>query len=134
MLITVISILGIVVGASLQYVFSRFLDERRHKRLLQTEAYADFLRGVAEATHLDSTINEAQVHAKIANARARIALYGSPKVVSLLAEFERAGNAIITEQQHEAFVRLIKAIRGDDRIESAALALVLIGSRRGPAN
>lgn len=57
MLIALFSILGIVVGASLQYVFSRFLEERKHRRLLQTEAYANYLLGVAEAAHFDLTMN-----------------------------------------------------------------------------
>jgi len=135
MSIAVFSILGIVVGASLQYLFSRFLEERKHKRLLQTEAYADFLRSVAEATHLDSSVNEGQVHARIADARARIGLYGSPDVVRLLAEFERAGNAIISKEQHESFVLLIQAMRGDDKVGSADLELVLLGSSEArPAN
>jgi len=135
MLIAVFSILGIALGATLQYVFSRFLEDRKHKRLLQTQAYADYLRSVAEAAHLDSTVSEAQVHARIADARARIALYGSPTVVKVLAEFERAGNAIIRVEQHAAFVRLIQAMRGDDQVESAALELVVLGSSEArPAN
>jgi hypothetical protein len=135
MLIAVFSILGIALGATLQYVFSRFLEDRKHKRLLQTQAYVDFLRSVAEATHLDSTISEAQVHAKIADARARIALYGSSNVVAALAEFEKAGNAIISDEQHAAFVSLIQAMRGDDKVESAALELVVLGSSEArPAN
>ena len=128
MLIAVYSILGVVVGASLQYLFSRFLEERKHKRLLQAQAYADFLRGVAEAAHLNLDVNENQVHAKIADARARIALYGSPDVVRLLAQFEKAGNAIISEEQHEAFLLLIQAMRGDNKVEGAVLKLVLLGS------
>ena len=128
MFIALFSILGIVVGASLHYVFSRFLEGRKHLRLLQTEAYADYLRGVAEAAHHDLTVSEVQIHARIANARARIALYGSPNVVTLLADFEKAGNAIITNEQHEAFICLVKAMRGDDHVENAALELVLMGS------
>jgi len=128
-------ILGIVVGATLQYLFSRFLEERKHKRLLQTEAYADFLRGVAEATHLGLEVNENQVHARIADARARIGLYGSPNVVRLLADFEKAGNAIISEKQHKAFVLLIQAMRGDKKVDNADLELVLLGSGEArPAN
>jgi hypothetical protein len=135
MLIAVFSILGIVLGATLQYVFSQFLEDRKHKRLLQTQAYADFLRSIAEAAHFDSTVSEAQVHAKIADARARIALYGSSKVVRELAEFERAGNAIISQEQHAAFIRLIQVMRGDDKVQSAELELVVLGSNEArPAN
>jgi|SRR5882724_8797076 len=135
MLIAFFSILGIVAGASLQYLFSRFLEERKHKRLLETEAYADFLRGVAEAAHLSLDVNENQVHVRVADARARIGLYGAPNVVRQLADFERAGNAIITEEQHRAFILLIQAMRGDDKIDSAVLQLVVLGSGEArPAN
>lgn len=70
----------------------------------------------------------AQIHARIANARARIALYGSPNVVTLLADFEKAGNAIVTDEQHKAFICLIKAMRGDDHVENSVLELVFMGS------
>lgn len=134
MSIAIFSVLGIVVGATLQYLFTRFLEERKHKRLLQTEAYVDFLRSVADGAHLHAGVNEAEVHARIADARARIALYGSPDVVRLLAEFDRTGNAIITKEQREAFVRLIKVMRGDDQVESDVLEVVLIGaSERRPS-
>lgn len=52
MLITFFSVLGIVVGASLQYLFTSFLEDRKHHTSLQTAAYSDFIRAVAEAAHM----------------------------------------------------------------------------------
>lgn len=40
MLIAFFSVLGIVVGATLQYLFTSFLEERKHRRSLQTAAYS----------------------------------------------------------------------------------------------
>lgn len=68
------TLLGIVAGAILTYLFTRSHEQQKHYRLLQTGAYADYLRGVAEAAHLDLSISENEVHARISDAEARICL------------------------------------------------------------
>lgn len=128
MSIALFSFLGIVVGASLQYLFSRYLEERKHHRLLQTQAYADYLRGVSEAAHLSLAVKEEQAFARIADAKTRICLYGSQEVVMSLAKFERSGGVINNEEQREAFVALIQAMRGDSNVKSTELELILLGS------
>ena len=128
MSIALFSVLGIVVGASLQYLFTRYLEERKHYRSLQTEAYADYLRGVAQAAHLNLTVNESEIFARIADAKTRVCLYGSQEVVKLLAQFESSGGIIGNEEQCEAFVAIIQAMRGDSNVESKELELILLGS------
>jgi hypothetical protein len=130
MLIALFSILGIVIGVVLQYRFGRIQEERKHNRILQTEAYADYLKAVADAAHL-SLGKESEVHARTANAKARICLYGSPGVVEKLAQFERSGGAIITEEQHVDFIKLVQAMRGDKKVTSADLDFVLMGAKEG---
>jgi len=127
MSIALFSFLGIVVGASLQYLFTRFNEDRKHYRLLQTEAYADYLRAVAEGAHLSLSVDEAERHARIANAKTRVCLYGAKEVVALLAQFEREGAVIGNEQQCKAFVRLVQAMRADSHVQSADLELILLG-------
>jgi hypothetical protein len=48
-----------------------------------------------------------------AEAKARIAIYGSRKVVLSLAEFMRAGGSIQTPEQERAFVALCSKMRED---------------------
>lgn len=121
------SLLGIAVGATLQYLFSRYLEERKHTRLLQTQAYANYLRAVSDARHLSLTVREEDVLTRLADAKTRICLYGSKRVVALLADFERHGSVIGNEEQRSAFVALITAMRGDSKVENAELEINLLG-------
>lgn len=103
--------LGIAVGAILTYLFTRSHEQEKHYRLLQTGAYADYLRGVAEAAHLDLESDKAALFARIADAKTRICLFGSQEVIALLAEFEREGGVLGNPRQRTAFVRLVQGMR-----------------------
>jgi len=121
------SLLGIAVGATLQYLFSRYLEERKHNRLLQTQAYADYLRAVSDTRHLSLNVREEDVLTRLADAKTRICLYGSKHVVELLAKFEQHGSVIGNEMQRCAFIALIAAMRGDSKVERAELEIILLG-------
>jgi membrane protein YqaA with SNARE-associated domain len=42
-------IIGLVIGAALNYLFTKFLEERRHRRNLKTQAYVDFSHNFMDA-------------------------------------------------------------------------------------
>ncbi len=48
----ILSFLGVVMGASFQYVFTRYLDNQRHQRELRTQAYLDYLKSISGLAHL----------------------------------------------------------------------------------
>ena len=122
---TLLTLLGIAVGAILTYLFTRFHEQEKHYRLLQTGAYADYLRGVAEAAHLSLRSDEADLFTRIAYAKTRICLYGSEEVIALLAAFEREGGIIGSAQQRKAFVRLIQAMRISSTAQISDLEVIL---------
>ena len=122
-----LALLGIAVGAILSYLFTRSHEQEKHYRLLQTGAYADYLRCVAEAAHLNLESDEANLFARAADAKTRICLYGSQKVIALLAAFEKEGGVIDTPQQRSAFVRLVQAMRLNSGAEIADIELILFG-------
>ena len=122
-----LTLLGIAVGAILSYLFTRSHEQEKHYRLLQTGAYADYLRCVAESAHLNLESDEASLFAHAADAKTRICLYGSQEVIALLAAFEKEGGVINTPQQRSAFVRLVKAMRLNSRAEIADIELILFG-------
>ena len=66
---TLLTLLGIAVGAMLTYFFTRSHEHEKHYRLLVTQAYSDYLRGVAEAAHLNLESNEAEIFARVADAK-----------------------------------------------------------------
>jgi hypothetical protein len=130
MAIAFFSFFGVVVGASLQYLFTRFLEERRHRQSLQTEAYTDYIQAVAEARHIDLYTERPSIFARLADAKTRICLYGSPEVIARLAEFESKGGVIGDDQQREAFMHLIEAMRGKSKLQTSQVELILLGESK----
>ena len=122
-----LTLVGIILGSVLTYLFTRSHENKKHLRLLQTEAYADYLRCVAEAAHINLQTDEAALFARAADAKTRICLYGAPEVVTLLAAFQRAGGATNTQQQRDAFLTLVAAMRCDPNIAASDLDVVLFG-------
>lgn len=127
MAIAFFSILGAIVGASLQYLFTRFLEERKHRQTLQTEAYTDYIQAVAAARHMDLHTERASIFARLADAKTRICLYGSAEVVARLAEFESKGGVIGDDQQGEAFMHVLRAMRGKSKLQTSQVELILLG-------
>jgi len=130
MLIAFFSFLGVIVGASLQYLFMRLLEERKQRRSLQTKAYTDYIQAVAESRHMSLYTEQASVFARLADAKTRICLYGSPEVIARLAEFESKGAVIGDDQQQEAFMRVIDAMRGKSKLQTSQVELILLGESK----
>ena len=130
MTVALFSFVGIVVGASLQYFFTRVIEERRHKRDLMTRAYTDYLRSVSEAAHclIQRQSGEGRkLLAQITDAKVRVCLYGSQEVVEKLAAFEKTGAVIRSESQRNAFVQLLRAMRTEDNISNRSLETIMLG-------
>jgi hypothetical protein len=130
MSIAFFSFLGVIVGAGLQYLFTRFLEERKHRQSLKTAAYTDYIRAVAEAAHIALQDQRPAIFARLADAKTRICLYGSPEVVTALAGFESQGGIIGNDQQREAFLKAVEAMREDSHVQAARLEILLFGENR----
>ena len=133
----VFSLIGLVVGAVLQFLFSRHLDNKKHQRDLRAKAYADYLQCVSEHANLRHQRNSAegqQLGAKTADAKCRISLYGAPTVITAFAKFERLGATMNTNEQCSAFTDMVAAMRqdtlGNSSVAPADLEAVLLGARR----
>lgn len=133
----IFSLVGLVIGAVLQFLFSRHLDNKKHQRDLRAKAYADYLQCVSEHANLGhqrSSAEGRQLGAKTADSKCRISLYGAPAVISAFANFERLGAAVNTSEQCSAFTNMVTAMRqdaiGNSSVVQADLEAVLLGSRR----
>lgn len=133
----ILSLAGLVVGAVLQFLFSRYLDNKRHQRDLRAKAYADYLQCVSEHANLGYQRHSAegrQLGAKTADAKCRISLYGAPVVIAAFARFERLGATMNTDEQCRAFTDMVMAMRrdtlGQSSVGHADLEAVLLGVRR----
>lgn len=135
MTIAIISFFGVVIGASLQYVFTRYLENQRHYRNLRTQAYTDYLKGVCEQAQLvikpQSQVTR-EIFARTADAKARICLYGSTAAIQAFASFEKLGATMNSDQQRNAFTGMVSIMRNDSGSQSGAriedLKIVLLGN------
>lgn len=133
----ILSLVGLVVGAVLQFLFSRYLDTKKHQRELRAKAYADYLLCVSEHANLGhqrQSTEGRQLGAKTADAKCRISLYGAPAVISAFAKFEHLGATMNTDDQCKAFTGMVAAMRndalGNSSVKQTDLEAVLLGSRR----
>jgi len=133
----IFSLIGLVVGAVLQFFFTRHLDSKKHQRELRSKAYSDYLQCVSEHAnmgHLKNTSEARQLGAKTADAKARISLYAGPGVIVAFAAFERLGATMNTDEQCDSFIEMVAAMRqdslGDSSVANADLQAVVLGVRR----
>lgn len=127
----VLPLVGVVLGAALQFTLSRAADREKHAEGLRSQAYADYLRAVAASGHLRSDEDLRDAHRDAADAKARIAVYGSAAVISALARFEETGAVITDGPPAAAFVALVSTMRlGRATVADRDLRIVLLGTAR----
>ena len=130
-LVPFLPLLGALVGAAAQHFLSRTQDAERQHLALRTSAYVDYLRGVsasARARQDGSEVDQAKAIALVADAKARMAVYGGAATLHALAELGRRGDSLATEEGRSAFVTLSETMRaesGREVVERDDLARVL---------
>ena len=133
-----VSITSIILGASLQYWFSRRSSGETHFRTLKTDAYVDFLSSISKVTifqrHGD-TQREREAIAAMMDAKARICIYGEKEVVSALATFWSLGAVIDTPERVDSFINIVQAMRKDSHIvgfiSDEEIEILLVGRGDG---
>jgi hypothetical protein len=103
----VLPLIGVAVGAVLQHWLSRNAEARKQLELLRSQAYVDYLRAVAKAAHASSIDAQRSALADAADAKARIAVYGSARVVQALAAFEHAGPTLDNPRSISCFLAVV---------------------------
>ena len=99
-----------VIGAGILSYYTATNTVSRQTLVMQTAAsYADYLVGVADKAQAKTDEDEARALAKVAGAKARIAIYGAPEVIGALAEFDRAGSSIA--KNPDLFLRIATEMR-----------------------
>ncbi len=127
--IAILPVLGVILGAALQFWFSRAAEREKHAATLQSQAYADYLRAVAAAGHLRSDEDLRDAHRDAADAKARIAVYGSASVIKALSRFEETGAILTDSPSTEAFVALVSSMRSaGSTVPDRELKIVLLGT------
>ncbi len=125
MLTAVFSFLGVVIGASLQYFFTRHIENQRHLRDLRSKAYMDYLKCVCEQAqyrYKSGSSEQKELFSRTGDAKARICLYGSKKVISAFSCFEELGASMGSPEQRNSFVQMVLDMRNDSGSEDGAKA------------
>ena len=132
--IAVLPLLGVVLGAVLQFLLSRAAEKGKHLAALRSEAYSDYLRAVAAAGHLRSDEDLVVALKSAADAKARIVVYGISPVIEALARFEESGAVLSNDQSAESFIALVSAMRpSKEAMPSNDIRLVLLGAAQQSA-
>jgi len=133
-LTALLPVLGVVIGASLQFFFSRFGERRKQLEILRSQAYVDYLRSVAQIAQIDRADHKKRVEflAAAADAKTRICVYGSAKVVDALAAFEKGGPALDSSDSLARFLVMCNEMRQQsfgtsEFVQAENLAMVLFG-------
>lgn len=116
------SVIVAIVSVAVVYL-TRRSETKKHLESLRTTAYVDFIRGVAGLAVLQRHPSEGEhdylrgveLTALVADAKARIALYGSESVVSSLAKFLRAGVVLDSPERATEFTVVCQRMRNDTR-------------------
>jgi hypothetical protein len=127
--------LGIVVGAVLQFLLSHSAEKDKRLDALRTEAYADYLRAVAASAHLTSDKDLVDALRSAADAKTRIVIYGGVDTIEALTRFEEAGATLNSEVSSAAFIALVSAMRGKNSAASERdIRTILLGTRHRAAD
>lgn len=113
-IVAIVGILGVVAGASLQFFFGKQIEASKQFKMLQTQAYVDFLRrvaGVAKAQQFGDKEKELEYITLVSDSKTRISIYGSLKVAKKLAEFFREHSETTSVEGAKSYCELIQTMR-----------------------
>jgi hypothetical protein len=126
---SILPMLGIVVGALLQFWFGRTAEKGKHVTAMRAEAYTDYLRAVVASGFLRSDEDLVEALKSASDAKLRILVYGDIKVIAALARFEEAGPTLDNSRSTAAFFNLVSAMRSRHlAVSEDEIKLILFGS------
>jgi hypothetical protein len=106
----VLALVGVIVGAGLQYASSRALEGRKQLILEKSLAYVDFFKAVSLIAQHGSSKDHM---AMAADAKVRACIFGSPTVIRALRDFEKSGASLTSPQSCEVITELLMEMRKD---------------------
>jgi hypothetical protein len=109
-----LAILGVLLGASAQFFFSRLTETRKSYDKLRMDSYVDFIKGcagVAMAQRFEDRSEEAKASALMLDAKVRIAIYGDPSISRDVGAFFADYGDFSKLEDRRAFVHLICRMR-----------------------
>ena len=120
---------GVIVGAFLQSILHLRRERVTQKQTLKIKAYTDYLQAAAILSNKDIS-KHTEARTLLTDARLRILIYGSSKVIEHIAIFDRTGAHLETLEGMRTFLPVITLMREDnlkDKIKEKDLVRILFG-------
>ncbi len=123
-----------MIGYCIQYWYAKKLESQKHQQNLRTNAYVDFMKGAAgmAITQKNKSNKEQEFIVLLADAKARISIYGSKEVIESIANFCRGGASLDTPGGRESFISICQTMRKealpkDQNVLDKEISLLIIG-------
>jgi hypothetical protein len=110
-LLPLLSFTGVVIGAFLQSFLQLRREKVTQKQTLKIKAYTDYLHAVSTLSGNLDKHDEARI--QLTDAKMRILIYGSPRVIENIAALDRIGSNLRSVDGAKAFVLVTSAMRED---------------------
>jgi len=114
-IVALISVLGVLVSALVQYCLGRQMEARKKIIEIRTQAYLDLLNSVSEiaGSSKHSEARNLEQLQKLIQARTRAILVGSNEVVLAIEKFWSEYGVLETEEACSAYTLIVSAMRKD---------------------
>jgi ATP-dependent protease HslVU (ClpYQ) peptidase subunit len=137
-LVAIIGIIGVVVGAVTQYIFTRVTESMKHYQELRSHAYTDFIRavsGLAISQRSGSRDRELEFTTLLTDAKGRISVYGSKQVIQSISDFFRHYSELSSPEALNAFVNIVQKMRSDtiskgEKVLDEQIFILLFGRKQ----
>jgi hypothetical protein len=136
-IVGIFTLLGVLVGTFLQFLFSKYLNKNEFKRQIEFETYVDYLKAIAgikifqQTNNIDEYINNL---AKLIEAKSKILIVGSYNTIKSLEKFEEYGAIISDNNSKEFLADIILSMRkslGDKKaLEFETIDTIILGKQK----
>jgi len=112
----VLPMVGVVAGAVMQYLFQIRRETTKTYETQKTEAYLNYVRETCRAAVFNKQKTQpsyVEAVAALVDAKARVAMFGSEKVLSAVTAFTGGGGSFMTKEQCDRFTAVIQSMRAD---------------------
>jgi hypothetical protein len=129
LLLAVLPLAGVGLGAFLQSFLQLRKERATQKQTLKIKAYTDYLQAAAALSSRDAT-KHSEARVSLTDAKLRILIYGSLKVITNIAAFDRTGSDLASPDGMNTFLPVISSMREDgskEKIKKEDMTRILFG-------
>ncbi len=127
--VIIASLIGVTVGALLQFVFNLIVAQRARYTELKSQAYADCINSVTDAGFASSDTEKQAARKKFTAFKGTLCVFGDSGVIEKAELFEQTSKKLSEPDAKSAFINLVQEIRqqgiGIGKISNASIEKLL---------